>query len=169
MVASPQPMDLLSRLVRAEQAIKTLTSRVTSLPRIPVQVFPKWNSASQTATAAAYATVAASSAVTMGSLWEGRIDFGSHPCISIYGAWGDADSSALVVYQLSVGVSTFTWPVVTAGTSKHLFDISGLLTQEDIQVTLSVQSITGGTGTDHILVQPIGVFLRATPTDGNFG
>lgn len=170
MVARPQPTDAMSRMVRLEQAVKTLTSRVSSLPRIPVVLYPRWNSASQTGTAAAYATVAASGAVAMGTLWEGRIDLVSHSCLSIYGQWGDADATtSVIIYQLAVGVSGFTWQANGSTAAKHKFDLTGLLGQEDVQVALSVQSTGGATGTDHILAQPLSVYLREPPTDGIFG
>lgn len=170
MVASPQPTDLMSRLARVEAQLKILTGKSPSFPPSPVHLYPRWTPALQTATATAYATAPASAVIGMSTLWEGRIEYVSHPCLSIYGVWGDLDSMLpSITYQITAGVNAFTWQSIGQVTEKHLFDVSGLVQQSDVQVTLSVQSIGTATGTDRILVSPLGCYLRQSPSDGGFG
>lgn len=170
MVKSPQPRDIGSRLSRIETQLATLTGRSPSFPPVPVVLYQKWTPPLQTATSTAYATAAASSAIGMTTLWEGRIEYVSHPCLSVYGVWGDLDSMLPTIrYQITAGVTAFTWQSTGAVTEKHLFDISGLLQQSDVQVALSVKSIGTATGTDRILVSPLGCYQRQAPDDGIFG
>lgn len=170
MVASPQPRDPASRIARIETQLRTLTGRVPSLPSLGIPLYRLWSPALQTNTATAYATAPASSAVGMDTLWEGRISYGSHPCLSIDGVWGDLDSlTTTITYQIVVGVLVATWQTTGPQTEKHLIDIRPLLEESDLQVALSVVDIGGAVGTDHLLCQPLGVYLRQVPDDGIFG
>lgn len=170
MVGSPQPRDPMSRLAAIETQLKILTGRSPSFPPVPIHLYPRWTPALQTATSAAYATAPATNVIGMATLWEGRIEYVSHPCLSVYGVWGDLDSMLPTIrYQITAGVNAFTWQSVGAVTEKHLFDVTGLLNQSDVQVTLSVQSIGTATGTDRILVSPLGCYQRQAPDDGIFG
>lgn len=167
---SPQPRDLGSRLAMVEKQLATLTGRVPSLPHLAVPLYRLWSPALQTNTASAYATVPASSAIGMGTLWEGRIDYGSHPCLSVEGVWGDLDSTSVTVtLKLVVGVLVYTFTATGQQTAKHLFDLSPVLEQSDLQVTLAVSNIGLAAGTDRLLCQPLGVYLRQAPIDGVFG
>src|ERR1700743_597202 len=164
MVASPQPRDIGSRLTRIERQLGTMTGRSPSFPPVPIPLYQRWTPTPQTATSTAYATAAASSVIGMTTLWEGRIEYVSHPCLSIYGVWGDLDSMLPIIrYQLTAGVNAFTWQSTGAVTEKHQFDITGLLQQSDVQITLSVQSIGTATGSDRILVSPLGCYQRQPP------
>lgn len=170
MAVSPQPRDIGSRLARIETQLHTLTGRVPSLPSLAIPLYRLWAPALQTATATAFATVPASSAVGMGDLWQGRIDVGSHPCLSIDGVWGDLDSTTpTVTYQINVGLLTATWQSSAAVTEKHLVDIRPLLGESNLQIRLSIQSTGGAAGSDRLYCQPLGVFLRGMPDDGVFG
>lgn len=170
MVASPQPTDPLSRLNRIETQLKILTGKSPSFPPGAIHLYPRFTPALQTATATAYATAPASAVIGMATLWEGRIEYVSHPCLSIFGVWGDMDSMLpAITYQLTAGVTAYTWKSSGQVTEKHLFDIGGLLQQSDVQVTLSVQSTGTATGTDRVLVSPLGCYQRQPPDDGIFG
>lgn len=170
MVKSPQPRDPGSRLTRIEEQLRTLSSRVPSPPHLAIPLYRLWSPALQTNTATAYATLPASSALGMATLWEGRIDYGSHPCLSVDGVWGDLDSmTATITYRLAIGVLVVTWQATGQQTAKHLIDVRPLLEESDLQVTLSVSNIGTAAGTDRLLCQPLGVYLRQMPDDGIFG
>lgn len=161
---SPQPRDPASRLARIERSLATLTSRVPSPPHLAVPLYQLWQPA-----AAGYSTIPASSAVNA-LLWEGRVELGSHPCLSVDGVWGDLDSATVTVtYQLKVGTVTATWQATGQQTVKHLVDIRPLIGESNLQVTLTVADIGTAAGTHRILVQPLGVYLRQMPDDGVFG
>lgn len=165
MVASPQPRDLGSRLARIETQLQVLTGRVPSLPSLAVPLYRLW-----TPTASGYSTTPASSAIAMGTLWEGRIDYGSHPCLSLSGVWADLDTgTATITYQVTAGILRYTFQATTQQTTKHLFDLRPVLQQSDLQVAVSVVDIGAAMGTDRLLCQPLGVYLRRLPDDGIFG
>lgn len=171
-VSADEHDALANQLRELKRTIDAVNRKVPNSlqPFIPVQLFRLFAPALQTATGTAQATVPASSAVGMSTLWQGRIGYCSHPCLSIEGMWGDLDSmTPAVIYQLSVGVMTFNWTSSGQVVEKHSFDISGLANQQDVQVTLSVTNVGGATGTDRILVSPVGCFLRQNPVDGIFG
>ncbi|HEX3778445.1 MAG TPA: hypothetical protein VHX38_02175 [Pseudonocardiaceae bacterium] len=167
---SPQPRDLGSRLTRVESQLATLTGRVPSLPHLAVPLYRLWSPALQTNTASAYSTVPASSAIGMATLWEGRVDYGSHPCLSIDGVWGDLDLMApTITYRVVIGVLSYTWQATGQQTAKHLFDLRPVLEQSDLQVQLSISDIGTAAATDRLLCQPLGMYLRQMPVNGVFG
>lgn len=134
-------------------------------PYIPVPVYPRWNGGPfQTATATGEAAAVASSIVGMGTLWEGRIGFCSHPAISVDGMWGDVDSGTPVItYKLVVGSQNFTWTQAGFSATRHTFDIHTQVGSTDLPVTVAVTSVGTAVGTDRIACGVKGLYLRQTP------
>lgn len=141
-----------------------------SRPFAHIPLVKRWAPPLQTATSTGAATAAAANVVGMGALWQGRISLCSHPCVSVDGTWGDMDSSLpTITYQLRVGVEAFTWTANGQAAGLHRFDVSSLVGQQDIDVTLSVTSVGTAAGTDRIVIDQLGCSLREWPPGAVFG
>lgn len=90
-----------------------------------------------------YMNVQSASFLSGTVLSEGRIPFVSHPKIAVDGIWGIASGAGNATYSLNVnGSSVGTWTAISGAgvgaSSQGPWDISALLTQKQVSVTISV-------------------------------
>ena len=131
-------------------------------PWVPVVLYPKTWPSTFLDTTGTDNTLPVS-ACNGNSVWEGRIGKVSHPRIQLDFIGGRVTgTTGSPTYTFVVnGVTLDTWSQTAyAGQIRGPFDISSLLTQQNIIVQVKVTAT--GTGTDRIAAQPNACYLRQT-------